>query len=177
MSKFQNKYRVESTRLKNWDYRNPGAYYVTICTKDRKYYFGDIIDEKMVLSPIGIIGDIMWHEIKNHASNVTLGEYIVMPNHVHGIIILRDRKNCVETGHTLSLQGDTTKNLSLSNIIGGYKSAVSKHAHRLGYEFQWQERFWDHIIRDEKSFEKISEYIINNPVNWQADKFFGKDNG
>jgi hypothetical protein len=96
----------------------------------------------------------------------------------------------VETGHALSLPtigptNDPTnkktigqqrfqkigKN-SVSSIVGSYKSAVTKHAHRLGYEFQWQTRFYDHIIRDDTSFQKISNYIINNPVNWQEDKFF-----
>jgi REP element-mobilizing transposase RayT len=115
-----------------------------------------------------------------------------MPNHIHGILILTgddddngndnvDVNVNVETGHALS-QPITDKTIaqqrfqnigknSVSSIVGSYKSAVTKHANRLGYEFAWQTRFHDHIIRDKTSFEKISNYIINNPANWQDDQF------
>lgn len=82
MKKFQNKYRIHSFRLQNWDYSWDGIYFITICTKGRKHYFGEIVDGKMNLSKIGIIADILWHEIKNHAKNVELGEFVVMPNHI-----------------------------------------------------------------------------------------------
>jgi REP element-mobilizing transposase RayT len=194
--KFQNKYRVPSARLQHWDYGWDAAYFVTICTKDRECLFGEIVNGTMNLSGIGIIADVMWYEIKNHAKNIELGEFVVMPNHVHGIIILNgnEEKNAtggggngndsdgthVETTHALSLQSKTMgqqrfqnqgKN-TLSSIVGGYKSAVTKHAHRLNFDFAWQSRFHEHIIRDEKSFQTISHYIINNPSNWPTDKFF-----
>ena len=82
----------KSPRLKNWDYTSSAAYFVTICTKDRHHYFGSIENEKVRLSRTGIVADILWYEIKNHASNVTLGEFTVMPNHIHGIIILDNTK-------------------------------------------------------------------------------------
>lgn len=88
MEKFQNKYRIQSTRIQNWDYGWAGSYYITICTRDREYYFGDVVDGKMILSGIGIIAYNMWHEIKNHGNNVELGEFVVMPDHIHGILIL-----------------------------------------------------------------------------------------
>lgn len=199
--KFQNKYRIASARLQTWDYRWAGAYFITICTKNRAHYFGEITEGKMQLSTIGVIADILWYETKNHANNVELGEFVVMPNHIHGVLILNEKDNDnvnnndnngdnVETGYALSLQTtvQTTeptaekttiqnrfqnigKN-SISSIIGGYKSAVSKHSNRLGYEFGWQTRFHDHIIRDEKSFQTISKYIINNPAKWEEDKFY-----
>jgi len=202
MDKYRNKYRIPSTRLQNWDYRWDAAYFMTICTQNRIHYFGNITDGKMQLSPVGIIADILWHEIKNHAINVNLDAFVVMPNHIHGILILTgnngdDDKNVngdgndgngdnVETGHALSLQSshqserqtirqqrfqNIGKN-SVSSIIGSFKSAVSKHAHRLGYNFEWQPRFHDHIIRDNQSFQKISDYIINNPAKWNDDKFY-----
>jgi len=86
--KNRGKYRNESIRLQHWDYGWDAAYFVTICTHQRRCYFGDVISGRMKLSPIGIIADILWHEIKNHAKNVELGAYVVMPNHVHGILIL-----------------------------------------------------------------------------------------
>ena len=195
--KYKNKYRIESTRLQNWDYRWAGAYFITICTQRREHYFGEIIDGKMQLSNIGVIADILWHEIKNHAKNVELGSFVVMPNHIHGILILNNDfitnddnggDGVVETGHALSLQSQPPQQQqqqtigqkrfqnigknSVSSIIGAYKSAVTKHARRLGYRFAWQSRFYDHIIRDEKSFYTISNYIINNPAKWTDDKFY-----
>ena len=216
--KFKKKYRIESTRLQNWDYRWAGAYFVTICTKDRQHYFGEIEEGKMILSNLGVLADKFWHEIISHAKNVELGEFVVMPNHIHGILILRndivenvDKIDNAENGdnvenanntepapivearHALPLRlgpsspeqwNDKTigqkrfqnqgKN-SISAMVGGYKSAVTKHANQLGLEFAWQPRFYDHIIRDEKSFENISNYIINNPLNWVGDRFGGTE--
>jgi len=182
--KFKNKYRISSTRLQNWDYRWAGAYFITICCKDRRHYFGEIRNGKMNLSNVGVLANVFWYEIKNHAQNVELGEYIIMPNHIHGILILKNDENAVaEAGHALPLQNENDKTIgqkrfqnpgknSVSSIVGSYKSAVSKHANRLGYEFAWQSRFHDHIIRDQQSFSRITNYIINNPANWKEDKFY-----
>jgi putative transposase len=185
--KYQNKYRIASARWQQWDYGWDGAYFITICTKDRKHHFGKITDGKMELSNVGILADAFWHEITNHAQNIGLGAFVVMPNHIHGILILDgnggnvdDNAAAVETRHALSLpqtspgqnrfqnQGKNT----ISSIVGGYKSAVTKHANRLGLAMGWQTRFHDHVIRDEPSFVKITEYIINNPKNWKDDRFF-----
>jgi len=201
---FRNKYRIPSTRMQNWDYGSNALYFVTLCTQKRICYFGEVHNGGMKLSATGAIADDIWHEIKNHTNNIELGEFVVMPNHVHGIIIITGNNDnilgdpVVETTHALSLphsipiphslpippstnqppktigqkrfqhQGKNT----LSSIIGSYKSAVSKHAHLLGYDFEWQSRFYDHIIRNDTAFQKISEYIVNNPINWSEDKFF-----
>lgn len=188
---FKNKYRIDSTRLQKWDYRWKGAYFITICTHKRVHYFGEIRQGKMQLSKTGILADKLWHEIKNHAKHITLGEFIVMPNHIHGILIIN--QSPVKTRHALSppppepsppppqpSQPSQTigqqrfqnqgKN-SVSSIIGGYKSAVTKHANRLGLTFKWQPSFYDIIIRDDKAFQNISNYIKNNPVNWTEDRF------
>lgn len=187
--KYQNKYRIPSARLQNWDYANEGAYFITICTKDRRHYFGTVKNGKMVLSNVGVIANLLWYEIKNHGKNVELGEFIVMPNHVHGILILNDISNLdpgpsIETEHAPSLLSQKTigqqrfqnqgKN-TVSSIIGSYKSAVTKHCNRLGFEFGWQTRFYDHIIRDGRAFENISNYIINNPEKWDIDKFYANE--
>jgi putative transposase len=213
--KFKGKYRNESARLQNWDYGWDAPYFITICTKDRVHHFGEIENNKMKLSHQGVIADLLWYEIKNHAKNVILGEFVVMPNHIHGILIIdgNDDANvgtgqnvgtthAVGTGHALSLPEPinetpivgTTHALSLpppqpqktigqqryqnqgqntlSSIIGSYKSAVTKHCNRLGLEFAWQTRFHDHIIRNDESFQRISEYIKNNLANWKDDKFY-----
>ena len=103
--KYQNKYRISSARLQSWDYGWVGEYFITICTKDRLHHFGKIVNGEMILSNIGVIANLMWYEIRNHQKNVELGEFIVMPNHVHGILILNNINPlpAVQTGHALSL--------------------------------------------------------------------------
>ncbi len=157
---FKNRYRNETIRLQNWDYRWEGAYFITFCTKDRKRYFGEIIDGEMKLSSLGVIADIFWHEIKNHSKNVRLGAFVVMPDHVHGILII-DKNESPSSGQGMqSGQGMPCPNgpgasrfqnigkNSISSLVGSYKAAVTKHARRLGFEFQWQSSFYEHIIRD-----------------------------
>ena len=181
----------KTIRLQTWDYRWTGAYFITICTKNKEYYFGDIKNGRMRLSQVGVIADILWYEIKNRVKNIELGEFVVMPNHVHGILILNEDNINIDnnvgtlgnvgTLHATSLPDKngymssiSPKSHSVSNIIRSYKSAVTKHANRLGFESAWQSRFHDHIIRDEKSFDMISDYIINNPSKWEEDKFYQK---
>lgn len=100
--KYQGKYRSESARLQNWDYGWNAAYFITICTKDRIHFFREIENKKMKLSHQGVITDLLWYEIKNHAKKIDIGDFVVMPNHVHGILILNG--NVVGTTHALSLQ-------------------------------------------------------------------------
>ena len=155
----------------------------------------------MNLSNIGVLADIFWHEIKNHSKNVKLDAFVVMPNHIHAILILNggyidDDKTVVVgdsvvvgTGHALSLPQpqlqpqkksigqnryqNIGKN-SVSSIIGSYKSAVTKHSRRLGYTFEWQRLYYDHLIQNEHSFNNISNYINNNVKKWDEDRFYGK---
>ena len=195
IDKFQNKYRIPSARWQNWDYGSDAAYFITICTKNREHYFGEIKNGKMHLSRIGVLADVFWHEIKNHSKNIELGAFVVMPNHIHGILILNgnnvdiDTRTQVETRHALSLPSSPSPPImapghqrfqnqgknTISSIIGSYKSAISKHAQRFGFKFEWQSRFYDHIIRDEAGYSRISEYIETNPTKWRTDKFFKKE--
>jgi REP element-mobilizing transposase RayT len=212
--KFANKYRISSARLENWDYRLHSAYFVTINTKDRKNYFGRVANGKMILSGVGIIADILWHDMVRHSKTGKPDTFMVMPDHIHGIVIISnddvtvpggqnpdqgiaggDRGvvgsdivdwNAVETLHATSQQpcdpspcdpktrqlmaGISPKPGSLSAIIRSYKSAVTRHANRLGFPFAWQPRFHDHIIRNENAYLRIHHYILNNPKNWNHDK-------
>jgi REP element-mobilizing transposase RayT len=88
--KFKNTYRIASARRQKWDYRWDASYFITICTKNRAHYFGEINDGKMELSHLGILADVFWNEITNHAKSVKLDEFVVMPNHIHGILILQN---------------------------------------------------------------------------------------
>jgi REP element-mobilizing transposase RayT len=187
-----------SIRLRDYDYSQAGLYFITICVQNQECLFGKIIDGKIQLSPLGIIADILWHEIKNHAKNIDLGEFTVMPNHIHGIIMFggddNDNNNTgVDSGvgarHALPLRAEPAEQSkpaeqsiqsrfqnqgknTLSSAIGSYKSAVSKHAHRLGFVFSWQRNYYEHIIRNEQSHQNISDYIIHNPEKWRDDKFY-----
>lgn len=177
-TKFKNTYRVESARLKGWDYRSQGAYFITICTHHKTCYFGDIIDGQMHYSPLGVVADVLLYETQHRNDNIELGEYIVMPNHIH-VIININKSNTEVTPITPTKQTGNRKMAarspkagSISSVIRSYKGAVTKHANRLGYEFAWQTRFHDHVIRDQAAFEKITEYVINNPLSWELDKFY-----
>ena len=169
--KFKNKYRIKSARLQNWDYGSNAAYFVTICTKDRACYFGEVIEGKMQLNEIGKIAESEWLKTfeMRPDMNLEMGEYVVMPNHIHAIIgigknkyntVCRDAMHCASTNQF----GPQSKNLA--SIIRGYKSSVKKYATMNHIDFVWQPRFHDHIIRNDESFHRISEYIINNPLNW-----------
>src|SRR5690554_6803788 len=117
MDRYKNKYRIPSARAQWWDYGWNGAYFITICTQNREHFFGEIKEGKMTLSRLGVIADMLWHEIPNHSKYAELGDFVVMPNHIHGILILNkpDGVNInaqintdsdtvtVETGHALSL--------------------------------------------------------------------------
>ena len=173
MSKFQNKYRIETSRLKEWDYTNPWWYYVTINTKDHVKYFGIVVHGKMILNELGKLEDKCWKEIPNHFTNVELDYFVVMPNHVHGIIIINPN---VKTCHCKSLQ-ETERRFSkpiknsLSVIINQFKGSIKRLANQNGFEsFSWQSRFYDRIIRNEKELYNIRQYIEQNPIKWNIEK-------
>ena len=249
MEKYQNKYRIPSARLQSWDYGSTAAYFITICTQNRQYSFGEIIDGKMEFSTIGLIVQHEWTKTPalRPDMNLELGEYTVMPNHFHAILIIGDNTyNTVGNGidgdgdggggvcrrrdamHGVSTMITTTptttpttpptttpttttpptttttpsvttpttttttvnpttinntgagtnanqfgpQSKNLASIIRGFKSAVTTYARKNGIiDFAWQPRFHDHIIRDAASFERIQNYIANNPSNWKEDKF------
>jgi putative transposase len=174
-------------------------YFITICTMDRKCLFGEIINGKMILNDPGKIANGCWLNIPDHFSNAILHEYIIMPNHVHGIIELKridpipnQIGNIVGTRHVVSLPGNSEIPVRTSHvmsqrqnqfskpipgsipvIIQQYKSSVTRFVNKNNIPyFRWQSRFYEHIIRNEQSYEHIADYIINNPANWQNDKLY-----
>ncbi len=173
---FNDKYRIESIRLKHWDYSSCGAYFITICTKNRECCFGEIINGKMILSGIGGIVSNEWQKTQQIRKNVELDEWVVMPNHFHGIVIINENINPVETCCGMSLPQKYNRfskpiSQSLSMIINHFKSAVTRQCHKIGFtHFSWQPRFYEHIIRNEIELNTIRNYIINNPTKWQFDR-------
>ena len=181
---YSNKTRGQGLRLPGWDYRNSAGYFVTICTRNRGQYFGTIEGSDMVLNRLGNKTFENWLEIPSHAHEASLGEFIVMPNHVHGIIILNKKAGYAEIKRSLKKQDGTDKHPfmtqispfagSLSAIIRSFKSSVTQWANEQQLPFSWQARFHDHIIRNDEEFIAISNYIMNNPKNWEKDKFFDR---
>ncbi len=205
MTLYKNKYRIESARCPNWDYTANGYYFVTICTHNRQYFFGNVIAGQMQLSDIGLIVAQEWQKTTQIRPNVKLDEWVVMPNHLHGIIIINNdnpvetfRRNVSTTNNigngsnTNNIgNGSTTndnaqpktnkkprlKSNSLGSIIGQFKSVCTKQIWKMGFtDFRWQTRFHDHIIRDEESLHRIRQYILNNPVKWELDRNNPKNN-
>ena len=136
--------------------------------------FGSIIDEKIVLSEVGEIANKYWLEIPEHFPFIILDEYIIMPNHIHGIIVIDRFPDNVATCLGMSLQSvnrfSHPVSGSLATIINQFKGAVTRYARKNDIDFFWQPRYYDHIIRNETALNKIREYIWTNPVNWLADE-------
>jgi REP element-mobilizing transposase RayT len=186
---FRNKYRIDSARLKNWDYSTPGAYFITICAEGREYVFGRVECGRMILSEIGEIAHSRWREIPRHFPSVHLDEFGMMPNHLHGIVII-DKTNTVfvetpkldvstniHTNPQIPTRPTTEpaakpnwKSGSLGVIINQYKRICTIHIRKHGYVFEWQSRFHDHVIRNEDDLDRIRNYIRYNPFHWNEDR-------
>ncbi len=161
----------KTIRLREYDYSQPGEYFITICTYGKQNIFGTVNEDSVLLSPIGRIVKRCWEDIPKHFKNVELDEFIIMPNHFHGIIILHEH---VGTRHAVSLREQFGKPIkrSISTIVRSFKSAVTKNVNemQLSYEVRlWQSRYYDRIIRNDKELDNVRDYIANNPINWQLD--------
>jgi putative transposase len=215
--KFRNKYRVPSARLQNWDYGSNGAYFITICTKGMQHFFGEVVDKKMILNSVGILAEEYWIEILKEFPYVEFGNFQIMPNHMHGILIIdksivaatvetrfiasnlddkiefiksnfdriEDDADSSETRLIASVPekdgiggfaGENNPMLAdnISRIIRWYKGRCTFEMRKINPNFGWHPRFHDHIIRNSESFERIQNYIEENPARWEEDKFYKK---
>ena len=176
MTLYRGWYRIESTRLRAWDYRSRGWYFVTICTHGRARIFGQIIDAQVKLSPVGLIARSELETLHKHYENVVVDEHVVMPNHIHAIIMIDgehcfspDRKPKLTRSHIESAFTSPEAG-SLSVIVRSYKAGVTLRCHELGLTQEiWQSRFHDHLLRGDKVISAVREYIRNNPANWSLD--------
>ena len=178
MNKFQNKYRITSTRASWHDY-NGGIYFVTICTEKCIHYFGEIENMEMTLSPIGRSADDCIRNIETLHPNIYVASHQVMPNHVHMIVIIieddADDENENDNAEATTTINKRMKRIAdscghLSHIVSGFKYAVTKYARQNNIPFAWQKRFHDRIIRDQNEMNRIAEYIENNVAKWDLDK-------
>lgn len=176
MDKYQNKYRIPSARWAAWDYSANAAYFVTICVANHAHDFGRVVDGEMQLSPLGQSAQDCWNEIPAHFPFVELGESVVMPNHTHGVVVI-NKNDPVQTQNIASLPSQPRNRFgpqlqNLASIIRGYKIGVTKFARANNIPFAWQARYHDHVIRNAGELERISKYIIANPLNWENDDFY-----
>ncbi|MFV0593136.1 MAG: transposase [Draconibacterium sp.] len=198
MDKFQGKYRISSHRLSRWDYSKNGIYFITIVIQNRDCILGEIRNSKMILSDFGNIVNVEWQKSFDLRNELFLDEYIIMPNHLHALVVLRnsgnDRDLNVETHGRASLpppRDPAFHNLpsfkrkpkSISSFIAGFKSATTSKiddyidSHDLKipkfnkHNKLWQANYYDHIIRNENEYWQIKQFIKNNPVVWESDKF------
>lgn len=146
-------------RLRGYDYSQPGSYFVTICTKNRKLWFGTISDEIMHLNTIGKIVQLVWLSLPERCPGLELDQFIVMPNHVHGLITLTEETRC--------RQGENKPRPTLSHIVDAFKETATTRIRRVAADFAWQQGFYDCIIRHERMMDQKRHYIATNPVRWQ----------
>jgi len=177
-SKFDpHKHHRTSIRVQGYDYSQAGAYYVTIVSYQRDCLFGEIVNKERILSEFGKIADECWRAIPDHFAFVELGAHVVMPNHVHGIIVIRVHDFPSNVGATQWVAPTSPgtrpkgpKPKSLGAIIGSFKSAVS---YRINKEHNatgiWQRNYYEHIIRDDKDLQNKTDYIEANPSLWDED--------
>ncbi|WP_028298709.1 transposase [Olivibacter sitiensis] len=187
MSFNPNIHHRRSIRLKGYDYAQTGAYFITLCCQKRAHLFGEIVNGKMILNEYGLIAHDEWENTLEIRPNISLGAFVIMPNHVHGILIINDSG---EPPSTTPKEENKFKSPSktIGAIIRGYKGATTKRIKRLISTGEspissgapkidlstpiWQRNYYEHIIRNEKAFYNISNYIINNPAKWAEDKFY-----
>lgn len=176
----------QTIRLQGYDYSNEGLYFVTICCQDRRCLFGNIHDGEMILNDAGQIADYTWNDLPGRFPQIILHEYIIMPNHMHGIIEISP------VGVTLAVTRENeplavTRDIeraevnpapTIGDIIGAYKSLTTNACLQL-YKAKneimgklWQRNYYEHIIRNGESYEKISAYIHDNPARWADDEYF-----
>lgn len=166
--------RRKNMRLKGYDYSQPGAYFVTICTHGRECVLGDVVDGKMQLNEAGDIVLDCWNDLANHYESIELDEFVVMPNHVHGIIVI------VDTGKVQGFSPQRagykpapTIMITLPEVVRGFKTfsarRINQTSNRTGQKV-WQRNYYERVIRDEKTLGAVREYIVNNPAKWEEDR-------
>lgn len=171
-----------SIRLKGYDYSQAGLYFITICTQNRECLFGEFRSPEMILNDAGNIANECWLVIPNHFPNVILHEFIVMPNHIHGIVELKTESVGAENFPPYITNGANDSNganddsplrspsKTIGSMVRGYKIGVTKWMRQNTDVYDvWQRNYWEHIIRNENEYLRIAEYIINNPQQWDND--------
>lgn len=189
-----------SLRLPGYDYTQPGAYFVTICVQDRLHLFGEVVDDRVAFNPYGRVAATLWERIPRHFPHVTLDAWVIMPNHMHGIIVitdddagrrrgeaspvrsnvLGDHANGVTSMSINNNAGDASPQHptgvpsgSLGAIVGNYKSITTRRINKMRHTpgtRVWQRNYYEHIIRNADAWQRIAAYIHDNPARWDEDR-------
>ncbi len=163
-----------SIRLQRYDYSCAGAYFVTICTQNRECLFGEMVDGAMRLNAAGKVVEQCWQEIPTHFPHVELDEFVVMPNHVHGILAIGDFGVAAgEPANDYSplRKGPAGTARTIGSMVRGFKIGVTKWMRQTHTIHEvWQRNYWEHIIRDEAELVHIRAYICDNPARWELDQ-------
>ena len=182
MAKSKGKHCSESMRLQGYDYGSNGAYFITICTANRKHFFGDVLNGMMHCSEVGKCAEHYWLEIPKQFSFVKLGQFVIMPDHMHGILIINKDHLCGDAINRIPTTKITKDNPqkggfagnknpmfheNISRIIRWYKGRCTYEMRKIEKGFSWQSLYYDHIIRNGRSYRRISEYIYQNPKKWR----------
>ncbi len=166
--------RKSSLRLQGYDYGSPGAYFITLCIKDRRHLFGEIIDKTMKLSELGNMMEAAWKETAEIRKEIRLDEFCIMPDHFHGIFWITENGQLPSLNHVTLPQTPGYKNAfgpqyrNVSTTVNKLKGAVTRRARQAGYhDFGWLRNLNDRVIRDVDEYERIVAYIKENPDRWQ----------
>ncbi len=164
----------KNTRLKGYDYSNSGYYFITICTHKRKHLLGSIVDSKMLLNRYGKIVQDDLLQIPEKFLHVKLDKFIIMPNHIHCIIIIGHNIEHLNPPNMGDIITDRSRPIpTIPKILGLYKSGTTRKIHELKPEIIiWQKSYYDHIIRNQQDYQNIWKYIDTNPLKWQDDIYF-----
>ncbi|MDD3050399.1 MAG: hypothetical protein PHR06_04570 [Candidatus Cloacimonetes bacterium] len=173
-------HKRRSIRLKGYDYSQANFYFITICCDNNICRFGNIVKNEMILNDYGKIAYNQWEKLAKRFQNFELNVFQIMPNHIHGIIVLNDivgASLAVAQNGGMDIRAGASPAPTIADIVGAYKSLVSNECLEIFKSKNetmgklWHRNYYEHIIRNEQSYENISNYITNNPVNWQHDKF------
>ena len=172
------KHHRRSIRLKDYDYSQAGAYYVTINVQNRECLFGEIVDYEMILNDAGKMIEAQWLALLERFPDIELDVYQVMPNHAHGIIVIVEPEFGADTGPGAGIKPAPTHKPTLGDIVGAFKS-ITTHEYIQGVDNKnwrqfhkrlWQRNYYEHVVRDEADLNRIRDYIQSNPANWDKDE-------
>jgi len=160
----------KSIRLKNCDYSQAGLYFITICSQNRLHLFGEIANDTMVLNDVGKMVWDEWHKSEEIRDEIKMHEFVVMPNHLHGIVEIIVG---VGANGRSPLREQSMQPRSIGSLIAGFKSSFTAKMNRMDSTPKrklWQRNYWEHIIHNDNEYQRIAQYIINNPKKWALDK-------
>jgi putative transposase len=200
------KYYRRSIRLKGYDYAQEGAYFITMCCKDRRCLFGDVVESEMIVNDAGRMIEMQWQALTNRFTHIHLHEFIIMPNHFHAILQIRNIDEAhvgaplvgalpvdvpkigdeseigqpKNTGQPQGIAPTMVPNKTVGDMVDAFKSITTvayirgiKNSGWIPFDGKlWQRNYFEHIIRNEESYQTIASYIVNNPSKWKDDRFF-----